>query len=258
MTPRLITAITLLAFIPPLLAQAPPDAIAAFNTYAALTESRLAQQYQSPSTFLANLSGPQAITRLQHGNLIIEQLTPPIIPGALLHHWRGTAFIPGATVAQLDHLLRDIPAYPQHFTPQITQAHILSQQPGHLQASMRVVQHHILTVALDTTYDITFAHLDPQHAFSLSRSTHIAEIASPNTGNEHALPSSDDHGFLWRLNTYWSYEERDGGLTMQVESISLTRSIPRGLAWAIQPYTESIPRESLEFTLHSTLNALHP
>lgn len=258
MTPRLITVITLLACTPPLLAQAPPDAIAAFNTYAALTESRLGQQHQFPASFLANLSGPQAIARLQHGNLIIEQLTPPTVPGALLHHWRGTAFVPGATVAQLDHLLRDIPVYPEHFAPQITQAHILSQKPDHLQASMRVLQHHILTVALDTTYDITFAHLDPQHAFSLSRSTHIVEIASPKTPNEHALPSANDHGFLWRLNTYWSYEERDGGLYIQVESISLTRSIPRGLAWAIQPYTESIPRESLEFTLHSTLNALHP
>ena len=35
------------------------------------------------------------------------------------------------------------------------------------------------------------------------------------------------------MNTYWSYEERDGGLYMQVESISLTRSIPHGLGWAV-------------------------
>ena len=43
---------------------------------------------------------------------------------------------------------------------------------------------------------------------------------------------------------------------MQIENVSLTRSVPFGLGWAIRPYVESIPRESLEFTLRSVLNAL--
>ena len=58
------------------------------------------------------------------------------------------------------------------------------------------------------------------------------------------------------MNTYWSYEERNGGLYMQIESISLTRSIPNGLAWIIRPFVESVPRESLEFTLHAACNGL--
>ena len=37
------------------------------------------------------------------------------------------------------------------------------------------------------------------------------------------MSDGEEHGFLWRLNIYWSYEERDGGLYMQIESISLTR-----------------------------------
>jgi hypothetical protein len=70
------------------------------------------------------------------------------------------------------------------------------------------------------------------------------------------LNSSEEHGFLWRLNTYWTYEERDGGLYMQIESVSLSRSIPVGLGWALRPYVESVPRESLEFTLRSARNAI--
>jgi hypothetical protein len=58
------------------------------------------------------------------------------------------------------------------------------------------------------------------------------------------------------LTTTWSYEERDGGVYMQIESISLTRSIPTGLGWAVGPFVESVARESLEFTLHSVQNAL--
>jgi len=44
---------------------------------------------------------------------------------------------------------------------------------------------------------------------------------------------------------------------MQIESVSLTRSIPAGLGWAVAPFVESVPRESLEFTLRSVCNALH-
>ena len=103
---------------------------------------------------------------------------------------------------------------------------------------------------------VLFGQLDAQHCFSLSKSTRIVEIESPGSNTEHALDASQEHGFLYRLNTYWSYEERDGGLYMQIESISLTRSIPIGLGWAIRPYIESIPRESLEFTLRSACNAI--
>jgi hypothetical protein len=136
------------------------------------------------------------------------------------------------------------------------QARVLAQQNDRLQASMRVRQHHVITVVMDTTYDITFARLDAQHGYSISRSTRISEIGSPGTGQEHVLDSGHEHGFLWRLNTYWSYEERNGGLYMQIESVSLTRSIPLGLGWAVGPFVESVPRESLEFTLSSTRRAL--
>jgi hypothetical protein len=121
---------------------------------------------------------------------------------------------------------------------------------------MRVRQQHVIPVVMDTTYDITYGRLDMQHSYSSSRSTRIAEIHSPGSSSERALNANEEHGFLWRLNTYWSYEEQDGGLYLQIETVSLTRSIPHGLGWAIGPYAESIPRDSLEFTLRSTCNAL--
>ena len=71
---------------------------------------------------------------------------------------------------------------------------------------------------MDTTYDVTFGRLDARHGYSISRSTRISEIDSPGTPKERALSDGEEHGFLWRLNTYWSYEERDGGLYMQIES----------------------------------------
>lgn len=174
----------------------------------------------------------------------------------MLHHWRGTAFAAGARAADFERLMRDFNAYPHNFAPQVLQAKILTQQGDHFQALIRVRQRHVITVVMDTTYDIAFGRLDQQRGYSISRSTQISEIDSPGTARERALNSKEEHGFLWRLDTYWSYEERDGGLTMQIESVSLTRSIPTGLGWAIGPFVESVPRESLEFTLRSVCNAL--
>jgi hypothetical protein len=243
-----------------LMAEPTPAAISAFNSYSNAVLSRLIQQHRSPNAFLAPAdSNPQtADTRLRHGELIIQQLTPPTanLTGALLHHWRGTAFAPGATPADFERLMRDFNAYPQHFAPQVLQARVIAQHGDTMQASMRIRQRHVITVVIDTTYDITFGQLDVQHGYSISQSTRIAEIESPGTPAERALSPNEEHGFLWRLNTYWSYEQRDGGLYLQIEAVSLTRSIPRGLGWAIGPYVESIPRESLEFTLRSACNAL--
>jgi hypothetical protein len=241
-------------------AQPDPAANAVFDTYIHSLESRLAEQHQSTDEFLAPVNLPEAEARLRKGEFLIENLTPnpPLeLPGALLFHWRGTAFVPGASAADFERLLRDFSSYPKYFAPQVLQASILSQDGDHLQTRLRIRQKHVITVVLDSTYDVTFARLDPLHGYSLSRSTHISEIEGEGTPNEHALSPAQAHGFLWRLNTYWTREERDGGLYLQIESVSLTRSIPTGLGWMVRPFVESIPRESLEFTLHSAVNALH-
>jgi hypothetical protein len=230
-----------------------PSAISAFNSYVSAVESRLAEQHRSRNAFLVLV--PQNNLHLRRGELVVEQLTPTtggVLPDALLHHWRGTAFVSGAKAADFERLMKDFNAYPERFSPEVLEASVLAQQGDHFQVWMRVRQRHGITVVLDTTYDVTFGHLDGQHGYSFSRSTRISEVGSDG----RVLSSSEEHGFLWRQNTYWSYEERDGGLYVQVESVSLTRSIPVGLGWVVGPYVESIPRESLEFTLRSTCNAL--
>jgi len=229
------------------LADPAPAAVSAFNAYVNTVESRLAEQHHAQTTFLTPLaSASETETRLRRGDLIIDKLspsTPPVMPGAMLHHWRGTAFVAGATAADFLRVTRNFSAYPKFFAPQILQAKVIAQQGDRLQASMRVRQHHIITVVYDIASDIAYGRLDLQHQFSIAHSTKISEIDAPGAAKEHALSSNEEHGYLWRLNTYWSFEQRDGGLYMQIESVSLSRSIPTALAWVIGPFVESVPRE---------------
>ena len=213
-----------------------PTALAMFDAYAGKVESRLAVQHGSVEGFAG---APQP----DENGLRLEHVGSTARDGAMLHHWRGAAFVPGARAADFERLLRDVPAYPRIFAPEVLDARTLSQDGDRLETRLRVRQHHVITVVMDTAYTVEFGRFDAERGYSRSRSTRIEEIGG-------------EHGFLWRLNTYWTYAERDGGLDLQIETISLTRSIPPGLGWVIGSYVNTIPRESLEFTLHKVCEAL--
>ena len=89
-------------------------------------------------------------------------------------------------------------------------------------------------------------------------STRLAEVDDAGLPSEREKPIGHDGGYLWRLNMYWRFLERDGGTYVQCESVLLTRRIPSGLGWIVRPFVTSLPRESLEFTLETTRRALAP
>ena len=239
-----------------LAAEAPAAAaVAGFNAYAGRVEARLATEHKSTQGFLA----PVDRASVRSGEVVIEHLMPANareLPGAMLQDWRGTAFVPGATGEDFERVMRNFDAFPRIYSPEVLRASVRTLGANHYQVAMRVRQQHILTVVMDMTYDTTFGRLDPRHGYSISRSTQISEISQAGTAQERALSPAEEHGFLWRLNNYWTYEEQDGGLYIQVESVSLSRSAPKGLGWMIGPFIESVPRESLEFTLKATRDAL--
>lgn len=255
----LLIAIGLLLLAPSSLRADQPSAaaVAGFDGYVAAVEVRTARQHSSARQFLVLDEASRA--RLRRGEVLVERVSAPDeLPGALLHHWRASAFVPGATTEAFEALLRDYIQYTAIFSPQVMRARVVARRGDDLQVALRLQQRHVLTVVLDTEYDVSFSQLDAQHVASFSRSTRIAEIAAPGTAEERRLSPAADHGFLWRLDTWWSAEQADGGLYLQVESISLTRSIPTGLGWLVGPYLESIPRESLASTLRSVCRALRP
>src|SRR5882724_6658997 len=70
--------------------------------------------------------------------------------------------------------------------------------------------------------------------------------------NEREKPIGKDRGFLWRLYSYWQFQEKDGGVYVQLESVALSRSVPALFAWVVNPLLKSIPREYLSRLLTST------
>jgi hypothetical protein len=259
--PRLLALAVLVAAAASAIRGEEPTAAAqaGFNAYVEKVEVRLDAEHQRPETYLA----PVDWWRVRAGEPVVEDLIGDMtakkdaeLPGAQIHDWRGTAFAPGATAADFERLMRDFADYKKNFAPQVEAVRVLEEDADEdadqASVTMRVKQQHLITVVLDTTYDIRSARQDEKHGTIASRSTRVEEIGA----NGRALSASEEHGFLWRMNTYWSYEERDGGVYMQIESVSLTRSIPTGLGWVVGPFVESVPKESIEFTLRAVMKAL--
>jgi hypothetical protein len=105
---------------------------------------------------------------------------------------------------------------------------------------------------VNSEHEARFTRDGPDRTRSRIVSTRIAEVEAAGTPAEQEKPVGQDGGYLWRLNTYWRFLQRDNGVYLQCESITLTRSIPAGFGWLVRPFVTSIPRESLTFTLETT------
>lgn len=244
-----------------------PEATQGFDRYIRLTEKRLAAEVAPGGAFLWVDSNPdpsrsEMIARLKRGEVVSERLHTPdpsgdaSTPGALIHHWVGTVFIPGASLRQVLDLVQDYDRHTEYYKPEVVKSKTLEHAGNDFKVYLRLRKKKIVTVVLDTEYAVHYHTVDATRAFSESYSTRIAEINHPDEPDERATPEGKGEGFMWRLNSYWRFAERDGGVYVQCEAISLTRDIPTGLNWLIAPFIESIPRESLEFTLLSTRSAV--
>jgi hypothetical protein len=81
-------------------------------------------------------------------------------------------------------------------------------------------------------------------------------VENPGKDNEREFPVGNDHGYLWRLNLYTRYLERDNGVYIQIEFLGLSRSVPPVFAWLVNPYTRSVPTDYLTHYLVATRKAL--
>ena len=177
-------------------------------------------------------------------------------PGALLLHWVGTIFIPGASLDQVLAIVQDYDHHSEYYKPEITKSKTIEHSGGDFKIYYRIRKKKIVTVILDTQYEVHRHRLDGAHTYTDAFSTRIAQVEHAGERDERVLPPGKDSGFLWRLNSYWRYFDTGRGTYVQCEAISLSRDIPTGLGWLIGPLAESVPKESLEFTLQSTRSAV--
>jgi hypothetical protein len=255
----LICAICVICGPPLRAAELKPQTVAAFNRYVQITEARIAAEQAEGGPFLHGTLDDAA---LRKGGLIIKRVETRDkgrefeIPDGIVHHWIGTVFVPGVTVDQAVALLQDYDRHAEVYAPNVARSKVLSRDGDSFKVYLRFFMKQVLTVVVNSEHDARFVRPGPDRAASRIASTRIAEVEDPGTPQEKEKPVGSDGGYLWRLNSYWRFLERGGGVYIQCESISLTRGIPVGFGWLIGPFVNSIPRETLTFTLETTRRTL--
>jgi hypothetical protein len=244
-----------------------PETLEPFERYVRHAEQKMEDELRAGKSFLLPDGWPserrdQAYQQLRRGEMVIDRMNrdkggaEARVPHGLIHHWAGIVFIPGATLDRTLTLIQDYDHHQDVYSPEVLRSRMVRRQGDDFHIFLRLRKHKVVTVVLDTEYDVHFARLDAHRAYSRSHSTRIAEVENPGRSDERVLPPGNDHGFLWALDTYWRFLEVADGVFIQCEAISLTRDVPTGLGWLIGPFVQSIPRESLEFTLATTWNAV--
>jgi len=261
---RVFVLLFLLATSGVIAAELKEKTVASFDRYVSETERRLNARDQ-PFLWVDGLAAAEkkkALESLRQGGLVIEPLKTKSngrdidIDDGLVHHWIGVVFVPGKTATQAVALLQDYNRHQDIYKPNVDRSKTLSRDGDRFKVYLRFYMKKGITVVVNSDHEAVFTRDAPDRASSRIRSTRITEVEDPGTPQERELPVGQDGGYLWRLNSYWRFLERDGGVYIQCESVTLTRGIPFGLGWLVGPFVTSIPKETLSFTLETTRKSL--
>lgn len=244
-----------------------PQAAQNYERYIALTQAQVDGELAQGTPYLWVERLPEArrsaaLAELHGGGIVIERLqtldngNAVPVPGGIIHHWIGTAFVQGATLAQTLAFMEDYDHKVEYFKPDIVQSKILKHDGDDFFVLLRFYQKKIITAVIDTDQEIHYHVVDKTHAWSRSNATRVQEVENAGKPDERLEPEGHDRGFVWKLNTLWRFEEKDGGTYLECQAISLSRDIPTGLGWVVGSFVSSVPKESLTFTLTTARTAL--
>jgi len=234
--------------------------LTAWKEYVRLTEERIKEELNSSTGFLAQ--DFQAVPKAQmerdaalSGQILVEKmktLNPRgrkiKVPAGTIHHWRGSVFIPDV---ELESVLAQVryPAQQEDLQEDVLESRILEESEDSLRLYLKLVRSKIVTVTYNTEHLIEYQRHGEGLASSRSIATRIVELDQAGTPAEREKPEGQDHGFLWKLNSYWRYQQVDGGVLVECESLTLSRGVPAILAPFVKPMINGVAKESMQRTL---------
>ena len=235
-----------------------PETLGAFTVYIRVAEAEMKKSTEGDHFLWADENSTCA-ERVHRGEVVAEFWSghgPVKIPYGLIHDWIGTVFIPGTTIAKTLTLIQDYNQHKVIYAPDVMDSRLLNRRGNRFKVFLRLLKKKIITVVLDSEHDVLYLRLDRMRWLCRSRTTRITEVENAGRADERELPPDTGHGFLWRLYSYWRFREEPDGVFAECRAISLTRDVPFGLGWMIEPIIQNLPRETLFRTLEATRQAL--
>jgi hypothetical protein len=229
----------------------------AWEAYVQTANLAMERRAAGRSPFLWVDESPDLLRRVRSGELVVSNRDHSDVPSGLIHHSVGAMFVPGVTLDEVNAVFNDYDHYPDFYRPRVVKVKVLKQTDEYQKITMLVVQRALgVTGAVEADDEIHIVKLDARRVFSLSNATRVQEIVDYGQPEERLPLENQGPGYVWRTASITRLEQRDGGVYIEMEMISLSRGIPIGFGWLIKPLIEHMPRTLMLETLKDTRNAV--
>jgi hypothetical protein len=236
------------------------DTIAAWDTYVRNTEVAMRPRLNGGRAFLWTDEAEDRKRRVRVGNIVVAPALEDgiqAVPGGIIHHWIGAIFVSNATARTLLAVLDDHENYKSIYKPAVVDSRSLGGDGEEQEFSMVWVRHvlfvHAAMLGHYRSHDFV---VDERRGYSVADATRIQEIENYRKPGERCLPPGNGAGFIWRIHSISRYEERDGGVYLEVEALALSRDIPPSVRWMVMPTVNHLSIDSLKATLGQTRQAV--
>jgi hypothetical protein len=236
------------------------QALTAWDNYIASVKVQMQERLTDKSLFLWVDEDPRRRQHLNSGEIVISPLGdshPLSVPHGLIHHWIGAVFIPGATIQDLAAVVGDYGRYSEVYRPTLVKAELLDSTADEQKFSILWVQRVLLvTAAYYTELDSHNFTLNSRQGYMTFSTTRVQQIENYGEKDERRLEPDEGSGYLWRLVSFARFEERDGGLYLELEVIGLSKDLPGSLRLLLRPVIDRVPRQALTAKLEQTRQAI--
>ena len=239
-------------------AQLDPETSKAWDQYIQSARSQMLRRATGAAPFLWIDEDPGRRDAVRRGETLVQPAqkdTPAKVGRGLVFDWTGAAFFPNTSIRHIFKVLNEFDRYDEFYNPAVVSAKLL-EDTGRSQRFSVVVSDRtaFISTTVESEYSSETTCLDERRCYNIIHSTRIQQIENYTSPEEHKL--APDEGFLWRLYSIQRYEEQDGGVYAELETIALTRDIPLELRWLMKPILRHLPRNSMLGTLQKTRSAV--
>lgn len=178
------------------------------------------------------------------------------VPGGLVHHWIGVAFIPGVTLDRALELSKAYSDYPTIYKS-VKVSRVLGRDGETFRMLFRFAEDAgVVSATFDLWSTVRYVRVGRTRAYSVATATEIREVENAGEPNERLLAAGKDRGYLWQASSFTKLVERDGGVYVELETLGLSRGFPAMLGWIIEPVARRLGRKSVEGSLREFRGAL--
>jgi hypothetical protein len=231
-----------------------------WNDYMSQARARMSARAQAHSQFLWVDEMPDLRSQVRQGQVLVAPIGsghPRRVASGLIHDWLGVAFLPNATVEDTIRVVTDYNHYKEFYQPLMVQSASLGSDGMSYKFSVVIVNKTLFSeTALQAECEDTYFRLDDRRWYSIGSCDSIREIENYGKADERELPPNEGSGYIWRLAGFSRFEERYGGVYVEREVIALSRDLPSGLRWFLEPIVNRLSRNSLSSSLLQTRQAV--